>query len=94
METAIVVAIITGAFSVLGTWVLTRSEAKKANHKAEVKEAEEKTRLEDRLASIESKLDEHNGYGAKFVEMAGKYNDIEKLLVAMGKDIEYLRKGA
>lgn len=101
METAVLVAIITGTFSVLGTWMMTRAETKKAQrandekeNNAAIQRAVEKTELNDRLKSIETKLDEHNGYGAKFVELAGQYSDIEKKLVAMSKDIEYLRKGA
>lgn len=101
METAVLVAIITGTFSFLGTWLVTRAETKKAQQAATEKEnqaaierAVEKTELNERLKSIESKLDEHNGYGAKFVELASQYTDIEKKLVAMSKDIEYLRKGA
>lgn len=101
METAVLVAIVTGAFSVFGTWLMTRAETKKAQrandekeNNAAIQRAVEKTELNDRLKSIETKLDEHNGYGAKFVELAGQYSDIEKKLVAMSKDIEYLRKGA
>ena len=100
METAIVVALIAGAFSFLGTWMATRAEAKKAEQKqieaAEAKaaqEAREKAELYARLTSIESKLDEHNGYGQKFVEQTARLTAIEKTLVAMGKDIEFL-KGA
>ena len=101
METAIIVALITGACSVLGTWLATRSEAKKAEQKrveeAERKaaqEAREKTELNARLTSIEAKLDEHNGYAAKFVELAGELSTIKITLVALSKDIEYMKKGA
>ena len=101
METAILVAIITGTFSFLGTWMVTRAETKKAQlandekeRNAAIQKAIEKTELNERLKSIESKLDEHNGYGAKFVDLASQYTDIEKKLVAMSKDIEYLRRGA
>lgn len=94
METAIIVALITGAFSVLGTWILTRSETKKAEMKrteaeqeAAIKEAAEKATLTAKLNSIDQKLDEHNGYAAKFGEIA-------QALVAIQKDIEYLKKGA
>lgn len=94
METAIIVAIITGSFSVLGTWILTRSETKKAEQKRSeaerehaVREATEKATLAARLNSIDQKLDEHNGYAAKFGEIA-------TALVAIQKDIEYLKKEA
>jgi hypothetical protein len=100
METAIIVALITGACSVFGTWLATRAEAKKAEQKrveeAERKaaqEATEKAELYARLTSIESKLDEHNGYGQKFVEQTGRLTAIEKTLIGLSKDIEYLKKG-
>ena len=47
----IVVAIITGFCSVLGQWLISR---------------EREIRLDERLKSVEKKLDEHNGYASKF----------------------------
>ena len=101
METAVIVALITGAFSVFGTWILSKTEAKKAEQKSieqaeeqAAQEAREKAELNARLQSIESKLDEHNGYAAKFVELAGELSTIKITLVALSKDIEYLKKGA
>ena len=45
----IVVAIITGFCSVLGQWLISR---------------EREIRLDERLKSVEKKLDEHNGYAS------------------------------
>lgn len=47
----IIVAIITGVCSVLGQWLISR---------------EREIRLDERLKSVEKKLDEHNGYAKKF----------------------------
>ena len=48
---ALIVAIITGICSVIGQWLISR---------------EREVRLDERLKSVEKKLDEHNGYAQKF----------------------------
>ena len=50
MSEVIIVALITGAFSVLGQWLISR---------------EREARLDERLKSVEKKLDEHNRYSDK-----------------------------
>jgi hypothetical protein len=47
----IIVAIITGVCSVVGQWLTSR---------------EREIRVDERLKSVEKKLDEHNGYAQKF----------------------------
>lgn len=54
MSEVIIVAIITGLFSVLGQWVISR---------------EREARMDERLKSVEKKLDIHNGYAEKFTEI-------------------------
>lgn len=51
MSDVIIVAIITGVCSVIGQWLISR---------------EREVRLDERLKSVEKKLDEHNGYAKKF----------------------------
>lgn len=51
MSDVIIVAIITGICSVFGQWLISR---------------EREIRLDERLKSVEKKLDEHNGYAKKF----------------------------
>lgn len=51
MSEVIIVAIITGLFSVFGQWLISR---------------EREARMDERLKSVEKKLDEHNGYASKF----------------------------
>lgn len=51
MSEVIIVAIITGVCSVVGQWLISR---------------EREIRLDERLKSVEKKLDEHNGYAQKF----------------------------
>ena len=50
MSEVIIVAVITGVCSVLGQWLISR---------------EREARLDERLKSVEKKLDEHNRYADK-----------------------------
>lgn len=79
---AIIVAILAVLGSYLGNVALTRKKARED----ELRAIQRETRQEDRMKSIEKKLDEHNKY-------AEKLGSIDKSLTAMQKDIEYLRKG-
>lgn len=78
---AIVVALLAVLGSYLGNVALTRKKARED----ELRAIERETKQEDRMKSIEKKLDEHNKY-------AEKLGSIDKSLIAMQKDIEYLRK--
>ena len=51
MSEVIIVALITGFCSVVGQWLISR---------------EREARMDERLKSVEKKLDEHNGYASKF----------------------------
>ena len=51
MSEVIITAIIAGICSVVGQWLISR---------------EREIRLDERLKSVEKKLDEHNGYARKF----------------------------
>lgn len=50
MSEAILIAIIAGAFSVLGQWLISR---------------EREARLDERLKGVERRLDQHNNYAEK-----------------------------
>lgn len=78
---SVLVAIITGAFTLIGTWLMHK---KKSQNDA-VKQAVREQIKEDKLANIERKLDIHNGY-------AKKLDNISKSIVAIKKDIEYLKE--
>lgn len=101
MDSAIIVALITGICAVISNWLISKSQAKKDQDKrleekqaSETAEAVRAQQLQDRLLSIESKLDEHNGYAEKFVQQSDRLEAIEKTQIAIQKDIEYLKKGA
>lgn len=78
---SVLVAIITGAFTLIGTWIMHK---KKSQNDA-VKQAVREQIKEDKLANIERKLDIHNGY-------AKKLDNISKSIVAIKKDIQYLKE--
>lgn len=78
-------AIIVGLLAVLGSYLGNVALTTKKAKEDALKDKERETRQEDRMKSIEKKLDEHNKY-------AEKLGSIDKTLISMQKDIEYLRK--
>lgn len=78
--TEIITAILALIGSVLGS--LTISLRKRRVDA--IKEAEREAKQEEHMETIEKKLDEHNGYAVKISSM-------EKSLIAMQKDIEYIK---
>ena len=79
MSETVIVALITGVCAVLGQWLIARNQASKRK----VDEAVRAAKLDDRLAGIEKRLDEHNNYASKFSEIqtdiAVIKNDIKTL---------------
>ncbi len=71
MPDVIIVALITGICSVLGQWLISR---------------EREARLDERLKSVENKLDEHNRY-------ADKIGSIQIDIASIKTDIKYLKEG-
>ena len=84
MSDAVLVAIITGICAVVGQWIISHN----ANQKRKVDEAVRDAKLDDRLAGVEKRLDEHNNYAAKFTEIqtdiAVIKNDIKTLYKEKG----------
>ena len=62
---AIIIAIIAAVGSVIGQWFISRAQAQKRKVDDAVRDA----RLDDRLAGVEKRLDEHNKYAVKFGEI-------------------------
>lgn len=81
MNDVIIVALITGVCSVIGQWMISR----KSSQDKAVADAVRDARLDDRLKSVERKLDEHNGYAKKF-------EDIGKDIAVIKNDIKTLYK--
>ena len=84
MSEGIWIAIITGAFAVIGQWLISRSQ----NNQRKVEDAVRDARLDDRLSGVEKRLDEHNNYAARFSEIqtdiAVIKNDIKTLYKEKG----------
>lgn len=79
--------VVTALAGIVGAYLAVR----KGNQEREIKDAQREQRQSDRLdvidekiSRLEKKVDEHNGYGKKFGEVATS-------LVSMAKDIEYLK---
>lgn len=81
MSDPVLIALITGLCAVAGQWLISRSQ----NEKRKVDDAIRDARLEDRLRSVEKKLDEHNGYAKRFGEIS---TDI----AVIKNDIKHLRE--
>ena len=79
MSEAVLIAIITGACAVVGQLIISRAQTAKRKVDDAVRDA----RLDDRLAGVEKRLDEHNRYAARFSEIqtdiAVIKNDIKTL---------------
>jgi uncharacterized membrane protein (DUF106 family) len=72
MSDIVIVAVITGIFSVIGQWLISR---------------EREIRLDERLKSVEKKLDEHNGYAQKFEKIQIDITKISTKLESMEEKV-------
>ena len=79
MSEAIIIAIITGAFAVIGQWIISHN----ANEKRKTDEAVRDARLDDRLCEVEKRLDTHNKYAEKF-------SDIQLDIAVIKKELTFL----
>ena len=84
MSETIVVAIITGICAVFGQWLITRQQAAKRR----IDEAVRDAKLDDRLAGVERRLDEHNNYASKFSEIQTDIAVIKNDIKTMYKERE------
>ena len=78
---AIIVALIAGVTTIAGNWLVSLKETRKKD----IKQSQRDQYIDLKLESIEEKLDEHNNYAKKF-------EVVEKSIIEIKKDIEYLRK--
>lgn len=85
----IIVALITGVCAVVGQYLISQKKTRDGEIKdaqREQKQLDQLEAMDERFKVIEKKLDEHNGYAEKFGE-------ISTSIVAIRKDLEYLKKG-
>ena len=80
MSETIICTIITAVAGIMGSYAAVQ----KGRRDGEIKDAVREQKQADRLEAIEHRLDIHNGY-------AEKLGSIGEALVAMKKDIEFLK---
>jgi hypothetical protein len=73
MSSEIVVALITGICAVIGQYLISRQQSQNR----EKEEAARDARLEERLKSVEHKLDIHNGYAEKFASLGADIAELK-----------------
>lgn len=78
--------VISGFFAVIGSYVANVAMTIRKNREQAIKDAQREQWQQDQFDAINHKLDIHNGYAEKF-------GDISRSMVAMQKDIEYLKGG-
>lgn len=61
-------------------------------HKDAIKQARADQALQDRLASIETKLDQHNGYAEKFSDVTREFGNIRTDIAVIKNDIKNIYK--
>lgn len=76
----IIVSIIGAVATIAGAFIAVN----KGNREKEIKDAQREQWQKDQFEAINHKLDIHNGYAEKF-------GDISRTMVAMQKDIEFLK---
>lgn len=88
----IVIAIITGILAVLGSYVGNVAISRRKAREDAIRDAEREQQQRDQLEmifkeqqEIKKRLDQHNQYAEKFTKT-------EKAIVAVQKDIEYLKE--
>ena len=73
---SIIVAVITGACAVIGQYLIARENKRKADTEQAVKDA----LYQQKLDTLTAKVDEHNDYAKRFVEVAERLARIEQKL--------------
>ena len=85
MIESVVVALITGILAVFGAYAGNVAITRKKSREDAIRDAEQEARQSEKLARLEKKVDEHNGYARKFEE-------IGKDIAIIKTEIEFLRK--
>lgn len=81
MSDAIIVALITACATIVTQFVINSQNKKEMSISQAVRDKD----VDDRLSAIEKRLESHNSYAEKFASLTTS-------IVAMQKDIEYLKE--
>ena len=92
MTSEIIAPLVTGILAVIGSFVGNYAITLKKSRDDAIKDAEREQAQKDQLAmildeqkEIKKRLDQHNGYAEKFANS-------ESAMVAIQKDVEYMKK--
>ena len=81
----LVIKIISILIAIL-TFIISLLKIYRQNIEREQKQTDMFNRVFDELDGVKKRLDEHNHYAEKF-------GSVEKMMISISKDIEYLKKG-
>ena len=80
MDNTIVIALITAAATILGQYILSKSQHDKDN-----------AVLNERLEGIKTRLDEHNNYASKIGGLADDVNEIKVDMATLKTDMAWVK---
>lgn len=80
MSDAIIVALITAGTTIIGQWLISKSQHDKDN-----------AVLNERLDGIRVRLDEHNNYASKIGGLADDMNEIKIDMTEIKTDVSWLK---
>ena len=80
MSDAVIVALITAGATILGQWLISKSQRDR-----------EQQELKNTLIGIQTRLDEHNNYAQRIGGLADDMNHITQAIVRIETDIDWLK---
>lgn len=89
MSESIIVAVIAAGASVVCQLIISRSNAKKDS----VQRSARQQKLDDDIAALTHRVNEHNNYAAMFASVTGEISELATSIRLLQKDIEYLKEG-
>lgn len=85
---AIITAVVAATASIIGSYLTNEKRRREEAITDAVKEQEQN----DRLKSIEKKLDIHNGYAEKFGGIEKAINGLDKSVALIQQDIKHIKE--
>lgn len=80
MSDAVIVALITAGATILGQWLISKSQHDK-----------EQEDLKTTLVGIQTRLDEHNNYAQRIGGLADDMSNVTQAIVRIETDIDWLK---
>lgn len=89
MSDGIIVALIAASASIIGQLIISKTSAKKDGYER----AKRQQKLDDDIATLTKRVNEHNNYAAMFAAHTDALTQLSTNVQLLQKDIEYLKKG-